>query len=137
MREKINKARKNKKGFSLVELIVVIAIMAVLVAILAPQFIKYVEKSRVSADKQNAQEVITAIQTYYSNGDNTLANTSTVTLKFKAAAAYDNSDALKAALTDAGITAPQLKSQTYKNGIVITATLGTDGTVTVTSDPAL
>lgn len=42
---------KNNKGFSLVELIIVIAIMAVLIGVLAPQYLKYVEKSRVSSDE--------------------------------------------------------------------------------------
>jgi len=54
--------KKNNKGFSLVELIIVIAIMAVLVAVLAPQYIKYVEKSRVSKDVAALDEVIRAAQ---------------------------------------------------------------------------
>ena len=41
---------KNNKGFSLVELIIVVAIMAVLMGILAPQYIRYVEKTRIRAD---------------------------------------------------------------------------------------
>ncbi len=48
---------KNNKGFSLVELIIVIAIMAVLIAVLAPQFIKYVEQSRRSRDIQTADQI--------------------------------------------------------------------------------
>ena len=45
---------KNNKGFSLVELIIVVAIMAVLIGVLAPQYIKYVEKSRKSTDEKMA-----------------------------------------------------------------------------------
>lgn len=47
----------NNKGFSLVELIIVIAIMAVLVGVLAPQFLKYVEQSRVQKDESACGEV--------------------------------------------------------------------------------
>jgi len=54
--------KKNNKGFSLVELIIVIAIMAALVAILAPQYLKYVEKSRVSADQTTLDNLMTAVQ---------------------------------------------------------------------------
>ena len=45
------------KGFSLLELIIVIAIMAVLVGFIVPQYMKYVNKSKLANDKQ----VITAI----------------------------------------------------------------------------
>ncbi len=54
---------KNNKGFSLVELIIVIAIMAILVGVMAPQLIKYIEKSKVSADTQVADSVHTAVLT--------------------------------------------------------------------------
>ena len=54
---------KNNKGFSLVELIIVIAIMAILVGVMAPQLIKYIEKSKVSADTQLADSVHTAVLT--------------------------------------------------------------------------
>lgn len=51
----------DNKGFTLVELIIVIAIIAVLAAVLAPQYIKYVEKSRISNDKQMADSLLTEV----------------------------------------------------------------------------
>ncbi len=54
--------KMNNKGFSLVELIIVIAIMAVLMGVLAPQFIKYVESSRVQKDLSAVGEVQNATQ---------------------------------------------------------------------------
>lgn len=54
---------KNNKGFSLVELIIVIAIMAILVGVMAPQLIKYVEKTNESSDAQLCDSVRTAITT--------------------------------------------------------------------------
>lgn len=63
MNNEIKKTNKfNNKGFSLVELIIVIAIMAVLIGVLAPQYLKYVEKSRRSADATMADEFVQALQ---------------------------------------------------------------------------
>lgn len=68
------------KGFSIVELIVVIAIMAALVGILAPLMVRYVEKSRQSADIQNLDSVVDALEAFFADKDvNTGASPTTVT----------------------------------------------------------
>ncbi len=51
---------KNNKGFSLVELIIVIAIMAVLIGVLAPQYLRYVEKSKKQADLSAVGQIFDA-----------------------------------------------------------------------------
>lgn len=61
--------RLNNKGFSLVELIIVIAIMAILVGVVAPQLIKYIEKTNVSADVQLCDSVHEALVIAMSDPD--------------------------------------------------------------------
>ena len=65
--------KTNNKGFSLVELIIVVAIMAILIGVLAPQYIKYVEKSRKSADVQLIESCKTALQVSLTDEDYTIA----------------------------------------------------------------
>lgn len=69
LKAKLDSVRKNKKGFSLVELIIVIAIMVALIAVMAPAFVKYVQKSRNSALSAAAESLYTAMQTYYGDPD--------------------------------------------------------------------
>lgn len=57
----MNKKNKNK-GFSLIELIIAIAILVILTGLLAPQFMKYIEKSREAKDMQALDTVYTAVQ---------------------------------------------------------------------------
>ena len=49
----LKKAKDNKKGFTLAELLIVVAIIAVLVAISIPIFTSQLEKSRESTDAAN------------------------------------------------------------------------------------
>lgn len=58
----MEKARKNNKGFSLVELIVVVLIIAIIAVALAPQVVKYVGQSRTNVDKNNAATIKSAVQ---------------------------------------------------------------------------
>lgn len=68
------KERKlNNKGFSLVELIIVIAIMVILVVVIAPQYTKFVNNSRVSADVQTAQTIATTVDAAVAEGANPFA----------------------------------------------------------------
>lgn len=62
------KKEMNNKGFSLVELIIVIAIMAVLMGVLAPQYLKYVKKSKISTDITNAENIATAVNAEIADG---------------------------------------------------------------------
>ena len=47
--------KTNKKGFTLVELVIVIAVIAILAAVLIPTFATIIEKGRKSARLQTAQ----------------------------------------------------------------------------------
>ena len=69
MNRAVANRKKNNKGFSLVELIIVIAIMAILTALLAPQFLKYVERSRLSRDEANIALMERSIQVAMADED--------------------------------------------------------------------
>ena len=119
----LNKKKNDNKGFSLVELIIVVAIMAILVGLLAPQYLKYVEKSRKSADASNLDEMVRAIQIYAADAEVTLpADTYTITINATStsvtATNNDNTQNAKDALDE---NAPdwaktKLKSNKWDNG---------------------
>lgn len=56
---------KNKKGFTLVELLAVIAILAILVIFAVPNVISMVEKSRKSLAETNAKSLVNTAKNYY------------------------------------------------------------------------
>lgn len=132
MRKLEQKKKLNNGGFSLVELIIVIAIMVVLVGILAPTYLRYVEKSRVSADASTMDEFVSVMQAVASDSDITLDSTKTYTVSNSGATINVSSD-LSSVLTSNGlmtatdISGATLKSTTYTSA-TITITLQYDAT---------
>ena len=71
----------DKKGFSLVELIIVMAIMAILVGIVASQVLPYMEKSRMSKDQQQLSSLCTDIVSAIPQADGTVSTFAATELK--------------------------------------------------------
>ncbi|MDE5748112.1 MAG: prepilin-type N-terminal cleavage/methylation domain-containing protein [Acetatifactor sp.] len=136
-----NRNKINNNGFSLVELIIVIAIMAVLIGVLAPQYMKYVERGRVSTDKDNVIALEDAIKVYYVDPYATKAFTSGTVITFAASGVTvtgDTNSAVVEAVKNAGLgtTLSDLPGLTNKNTFAtakITITI-TDGNISTSND---
>jgi len=61
----LRKLRSNKKGFTLIELMIVIAIIGILAAIAIPNFIAYRNKAFCTAAESDAQGAMAGIADYY------------------------------------------------------------------------
>lgn len=61
----LKKLRKNKKGFTLAELLIVVAIIGVLVAISIPIFTSQLEKAREATDQANIRSAMSELQSDY------------------------------------------------------------------------
>lgn len=116
------KKEMNNKGFSLVELIIVIAIMVILIAVLAPQYLRYVEKARVSSDQNTIVEYINAMQTVAADPEINLTEGTTYSVTVGTDGKITVSPALATIFTDYAIldsttiSSSKVQSTAYKAG---------------------
>lgn len=126
--------KMNNKGFSLVELIIVIAIMAILAAALAPQLIKYLEKSRESTDASTCDTIKSAFNAAVTNeaayNEMMTATTKTINITFSGnTASYDNQTACGNVVKELQESLAQIKAPkaTGKSSYEITWTVSQSG----------
>lgn len=134
--------KMNNKGFSLVELIIVIAIMAILIVVLAPQYLKYVEKSRNSTDLQSATEFKDACEIWAADPDAGATSSTTAFKKGDTFAIKVTSTGIdgtipapvKSALDNAGVSTTKFKcvSKTNWNEFTMTLKVNDNGSITWT-----
>lgn len=72
MKKFFSKLKKNKKGYTLTELIVVVAILGVLAAIAVPSVMSALDSSKKQADITSAKAIETAVQVCLADGTLTL-----------------------------------------------------------------
>lgn len=133
----MKKTLRNKKGFTLAELLIVVAIIAVLVAIAIPIFTSQLEKAREATDLANIRsayaECSAAVLTETGDGKNGVTFTS----------AENSADKVSSATKDVKLVQKQADWQTSKDtelggqalsALTYTPAVGDTVTVTVKGD---
>lgn len=77
----LKKLRRNKKGFTLAELLIVVAIIGVLVAISIPIFTSQLEKAREATDLANVRAAYAEVTAEYLEDDTAHSEDVTATQK--------------------------------------------------------
>jgi type IV pilus assembly protein PilA len=101
---------KNKKGFTLVELMIVIAIISILAAIAIPQFSGYQKRAYMTATKSDVKNAYIALQNYI----------------------FEHSTVVIPAISATGPAALGTPYESARVSRNVTVTVATDGSVTGT-----
>ncbi len=117
MRNKNQNNKKNNKGFTLVELIIVVAIIAVLAAVLAPQYLRYVERARQSNDLQVATSIMRATTAAVSDPQIGVASSETITITWDTQTGTTSNSI---AVTDAAGSSASTSATNVRNEIMST-----------------
>lgn len=108
------------QGFSLVELVIVITIMAILIGVLAPAYLRYIEKSRKQTDEtaageiQHAAEIVVLSGTYQLTDNQVLVTYSSAGVQVTASNAATVLETELEALFGGDLTKVVPVSNTYK-----------------------
>ena len=134
----LKKLRRNKKGFTLAELLIVVAIIGVLVAISIPIFTGQLEKAREATDAANVRAAYAAVSTDVlldPQGNDTANNitydTNKKTYTATVTAVQTEPEWQTASLKDGNIGGQKIAAQTKGNSWTITGDVAS-GKVTIT-----
>jgi type IV pilus assembly protein PilA len=123
----MKKMLKNKKGFTLIELMIVVAIIGILAAIAIPNFMNYQCKARQSEAKSNLGAIRTAQEVYFAEKNNYAATTAQIAWATKGVTDYTYS--ISNTDSDVDFTATATATN-FKGTKTDTWTIDEDGTLT-------